>query len=226
MQGPAGADGATGPAANICGAWVPGQNYNKSDAVFFNDLMYVATTTIMSPWSQPDSNPEWLLVSIVGPQGVQGIQGIPGNDGPPGPPLSSPLPGNIDVQGRGFVQLDLALYANDPNGSGETAVSLRHDESSGASILAIASRRSGADLSNIKLDVAGMIDGAGNPSVQHGDGFQYDGMNDAVKPVRHLSVRFSDLGPLNMIVSDPPTQQQMQIIANRQDELLSRLQQW
>ena len=77
-QGPAGNDGApgpVGPAYNMCGAWVAGQNYNAGDAVNFNGLQYAAQTTIMSPWSQPDANAEWLQVTTKGDKGDPGEPG-------------------------------------------------------------------------------------------------------------------------------------------------------
>ena len=213
-DGAPGAPGATGPAGadgrgtNPRGAWDGMTTFNRNDLVTFNGGSYLclndATTGI-----QPDTNPmSWMQIAA------------PSTGGSP-----FPYPGNADIQGHVFVQGELRLYQTDPGSSGESSAVIRRDDMSGASIPVFVTRRSGMDISAIKFDPAGMYDGMGNPSIQHGDTLRYDSMAQAIKPSRGMAQRFGDLAPLNLTISNPPTQSEVQAVATRLDEYLMRFQQ-
>ena len=167
IQGPPGADGATAPAANLCGAWVAGQGYNKSDAVVFNGLMYLATTAIMSPWSQPDTNPEWQLLTIIGPQGEAGG-------------MNFPVTTDAVFQARVMIQQsELHLMTNTDTGSGESAAFIAATDHGSGPVVQIGARVSGADAFRHDLDL-------GN-GVQHGDIPQFDDASKAWRPTRGVT---------------------------------------
>ncbi len=165
-QGLQGQPGADAKSFNPRGEWNSMQTYNRLDLVSYCGLSYACNADGITGGT-PGMDANWTQLHVTGSGGV-----------------TFPYAGNADIQGNVFVQGELRLYATDPNGSGESSVVLRRDDMSGASIPVIASRRSGMDIAAIKLDFAGMIDGMGNPSVQHGDVFRYDAMSQAVKPWR------------------------------------------
>ncbi len=169
-QGPAGNDGARGPVGpgyNMCGAWVAGQNYNAGDAVSFNGLQYAAQTTIMSPWTQPDTNPEWLQVSIVGPQGEAGG-------------MNFPVTTDAVFQARVMIQQsELHITTNPDTGSGESAAFIAATDHGAGPVVQIGARASGADTFRHDLDLAN--------GVQHGDIPQFDDASKAWRPTRGVT---------------------------------------
>ena len=165
-----------------------------------------------------------------GDQGPQGIQGPPGNDGAQGPqgeqgpPISSPLEGNMQVNGSGWYQGELGFGMSNIGNSAETGLKITSDNPGMGPILKIIARNSGSDQYGASMDPVGIYDNGGAPSVQNGDMFTFDLMMSRWRPTRSVGSRFADLAPLNMMISDPPTQMEVQTLANRQDEILSRLQ--
>lgn len=164
-----------------------------------------------------------------GPQGIQGIQGIQGDVGPqglqgdvgpvgpePSSPFTSPFIGTSGVLAEGSA----LGTGTDMNSSSESGVRLHNN---GGKLL-INGRSIGQDVHFTTFDPAGLDDGAGSPSVQDGDVYRYAAATQSVKPSRRPGLLFADLAPLNMTVSDPPTQAEMQILADRLDAMLSRQQ--
>ena len=206
-QGPAGNDGApgpVGPAYNMCGAWVAGQNYNAGDAVNFNGLQYVAQTAIMSPWSQPDANAEWLQVTTKGDKGDPGEPGgsaFPYNGDPQ-------INGNLITSGNDFVQGELGLFESDPNGSGEAGVRIGKELINGVWVPNFKIRASGATLFGLKWDLGGYTDGMGNQTIQDGAIFRVDLMNLTLKPwnvtVKTLNYMDSNGNPATEQIICPP----------------------
>jgi hypothetical protein len=187
VPGPAGADGR---GVNPRGAWNGMTTFNRNDLVTFNGGSYLclndATTGI-----QPDTNPmSWMQIAA------------PSTGGSP-----FPYPGNADIQGHVFVQGELRLYQTDPGSSGESSAVIRRDDMSGASIPVFVTRRSGMDISAIKADFAGMIDGMGNPTVRDGAIYRYDAMAQAMKPwnvyVQTLQLMDSTGQPITVQVITP-----------------------
>ena len=172
-QGPAGNDGQrgpVGPAYNMCGAWVAGQNYNAGDAVSFNGLQYAAQTTIMSIWTQPDTNPEWLLVTI---KGDKGDPGEPGG-------MNFPVTTDAVFQARVMIQQsELHLMTNTDTGSGESAAFIAATDHGSGPVVQIGARVSGADTFRHDLDLAN--------GVQHGDIPQFDDASKAWRPTRGVT---------------------------------------
>jgi hypothetical protein len=118
------------------------------------------------------------IVPVPGPPGPQG------DPGPQGPPMSFPIAGPGIIQGRVLASNgDLAAVNSDPNGSGETSISIESDASSGAPILRITSRLTGGTNYSHRLDLAGIVDGAGSPSAQHGAILKFDGASALWRPV-------------------------------------------
>ena len=87
--GPAGQDGPTGPTGppgpnfTMRGNWQPGMQSYAGDVVAYDGQVYVAMAEFYS--AQPGVDPNWKLLSIVGPSGADGATGA---EGPPGPSLN------------------------------------------------------------------------------------------------------------------------------------------
>jgi len=122
-------------------------------------------------------------------------------------------------QDRLIATTDLTLSADDPAGPTEDSIRLQNN---GGKLQAIR-RVGGADLDACTLDLTGLDEGAGTPAVQDGDLLRYDATAQTWKPLRGLPYVFSDLQPLALNIGDPPAQADVQAIADRLDEILSRL---
>ena len=184
IQGPAGNDGQrgpVGPAYNMCGAWVAGQNYNAGDAVSFNGLQYAAQTAIMSPWSQPDANAEWLLVTI---KGDKGDPGEPGSGNPFPYEGDVEIGGNIKSGASAYIQGELGFGMNQIGTSGESGFKFAPANQGDGLIARFIARASGSDQYNFGIDGAGVTGNMGQPTVQDGDLLRYDGMSTNWKPFR------------------------------------------
>lgn len=117
------------------------------------------------------------IVPVPGPPGPQG------DPGPQGPPMSFPIAGPGIIQGRILADGgDVAAVNSDPNGSGETSISIESDASTGTPILRITARLNGGVQYSIRLDVAGIVDGMGGPSAQHGAILKLDTASGLWKP--------------------------------------------
>lgn len=88
----------------------------------------------------------------------------------------------------------------------------------------VTGRNAGADVYQHTLDLPGFDDGAGSASVQDGDGLAFHAGAATWRPKRRPGLAFADLMALVLIVSDPPTQAEVQSVADRLDVLLARLQ--
>ncbi len=82
-EGPQGPQGPQGSGLTIYGQWNSGSYYTSGSVVVYNNIAYLATSDFTS-YSTPDSDSNWALLSITGPQGATGPSGPQGDAGPAG----------------------------------------------------------------------------------------------------------------------------------------------
>jgi hypothetical protein len=159
-----------------------------------------------APGPQGDAGPQ-------GPEGPQGPQGDPG--GPPGP--QGPQ-GDVGPQGD-------AGPAGEPGPEGRHVTNV-YDSGDGRAIIemsdastygpfTVASGPAGADGAQGPPGMDGAQGPPGEVSAQQ--------LSDAIAGT---PANVNAIEPMNLTVSDPPTQSEMQTIANKLDELINALKRW
>ena len=161
------------------------------------------------------------IVPVPGPQGPKGEKGDPGAG------FTSPYPGDLAAQGT--ITSQGALLAEGGHvamgsGLGSSSEDGLRVMNNGRRPLFVG-RSGGGDLFSHTMDLPGLDDGGGVPSVQDGDNLRYSAGTETWKPSRGLASRFAGMTALSLTISDPPTQAELQAVANRLDEILAMLQQ-
>ena len=156
-----------------------------------------------------------------------GPQGPKGDQGEPGPGFTSPYPGDLAAQGS--ITAQGALLAEGGHlamgsGLGSSSEDGLRVMNNGRRPLFVG-RSGGSNLFSHTMDLPGLDDGGGVPSVQDGDNLRYSAGTETWKPSRGLASRFAGMTALSLTISDPPTQAEVQAVANRLDEILAALQQ-
>lgn len=115
------------------------------------------------------------------PAGPPGPQGDPG---PQGPAMSFPIAGPGIIQGRVIADDgDLSIAHDDANGSAETSLVHGSDTATGTPLPVVTGKVGGGTVYSIRVDWAGLVDGAGVPSTPHNAVLIYDGASALWKPI-------------------------------------------
>jgi len=175
-DGQPGQNGADGRSLNPRGEWDGMTTYNRLDLVTYSGNMFLCNT------AAPAAQPRHGFALDTGASHRLRRHHLPRHQ-------RRCISGRVMIQ-----QSEMHVMTNNDTGSGEEGIALRADTSTGTPLPILATRRSGMDIAAIKLDFAGTADGMGNPSVQHGDLYVFDGMSQSVKPFRGVTqdVQVSD----------------------------------
>ena len=115
--------------------------------------------------------------------------------------------GNIKATGSAYIQGTLGFITSDPGGSGETGFRISPIDSGNGPIPGFIARQSGATQYVFAIDGAGIINGAGVPTVQNGAILRWDDTAAAYKPwnvtIQTLSLMDSTGNPVTVQIIVP-----------------------
>lgn len=90
--------------------------------------------------------------------------------------------GGPKIDGTVFVQAELALFDQDPNGSGESGIRIARDSADGIPVPLFACRNGGTNIVGLKWDIGGFGDGMGSATIADGAIDSVDLASGTLKP--------------------------------------------